>query len=75
VMDLSVSHQQCETRRRDMDEKVQRLIKESEERTQREIAGLREDIKGMRAKIDQIPWQLVGMCVIIIGAIVLLAVT
>ncbi len=74
-MDSPVSHAECEKYRCEVDEMVHRLIRESEARTQKEIAGLREDIKGMSQKIDTIPWQLVGVCLVIIGAIVLLAVT
>ncbi len=73
-MNSPVTHAECEKHREKMEGMVKDLVRESEARTRREIAGLREDIQGMRAKIDQLPWQLVGMCVVIIGAIVYLAV-
>lgn len=74
-MDDPVSHAECERYRCEVDETVRRLIRESETRTQREIAEMKGDIQAMAQKIDQIPWQLLTVCLVIIGAIVLLAVT
>ena len=73
-MDPYVSHGECEQHRKEIEEAYERMVKDSEARTQKEIAEMKATITSMAQKIDAIPWQLVTVCCVIIGAIVVLAV-
>lgn len=73
-MEAPVTQEECAKHRDEIEKAYKELIRESEARTQKEIAEMKSTITAMAQKIDTIPWQLVGVCCVIIGAIVVLAV-
>ena len=73
-MGTPVTHEECARHRDELEKACKELIRESEVRTQKEIAEMKGTITTMAQKIDAIPWQLVTVCCVIIGAIVVLAV-
>lgn len=74
MSDTPVTLTMCEQHRKDIEKACQIMIRESEARTQKEIAEMKTTLTTMAQKIDAIPWQLVAVCCVIIGAIVVLAV-
>lgn len=73
-MSGEVTHEECAKHRDEIEKAYKELIRESEARTQKEIAEMKGTLTTMAQKIDAIPWQLVLVCCTIIGAIVVLAV-
>lgn len=73
-MNGAVTHEECTKHREEMERACQQMVRESEARVQKEIAEMKGTITTMAQKIDAIPWQLVTVCCVIIGAIVVLAV-
>ena len=69
-MNSPTTHTECEQHRKAMEDLVKKMVRETEERMQKEIVEMKSTITMMDGKLDNIPWQLVVVCLVIIGAIV-----
>ena len=69
-MNAPVTHTECGKHRQDVEELIERRVREADERRRTEIAEVKADIKKIYDKIDSIKWYLLGLIIAILFAAV-----
>ena len=64
-MNTPVSHAECAQHRKDMEDLIERRVKEAEGRLQSDISEIKKDIKTIYGKVDAIKWYILALAVTI----------